>query len=234
MKFIIAQKSSEEHKPLLDISLPNKQAYADMRGYNIYLDGTSYNHSKLDKWMKMESILKCFDIDCEWIFWSDADSVIMNFDISLDDFIKNDNKDLIMSFFPMDDYTRKRMGYQFEYTLHAGNMLIRKSEWAYNFLIDCYNDQAFDADPMSEEAAITDRYRRYQEVRNKIQVIGLDKVCTIPPNPHKNFLKQYTDGDFIVHMLGYPMKEKIQGVKIYAEKAAIKNTKGINTEHIQM
>lgn len=220
-KFIIVQKSCETQRPIMDISLVNKMEYAGRYDYGIYVGSTDYNELKYKHWMKIEAILKCFDQDYDWIFWSDVDSIIMNFNITLESFVENTNKDLIMPFFPVDDLTKAKTGYKDDYTLNAGNIFIRKSKWAYDFLLECYNDPLFDNSLMPEEAAITSRYKKSSEVRDHIHVVNLDKLCTVTPHMPEcmSDIKAYAPGDFIIHFLGKSIDEKIRNVKRYADKA---------------
>lgn len=65
-----------------------KRQYCAKHGYKFVCHENTLDASASPHYSKMPAILQAFDdLDCDWVFWSDADSIIMNYEQKLEEFI---------------------------------------------------------------------------------------------------------------------------------------------------
>jgi mannan polymerase II complex MNN10 subunit len=108
---------------LLEMTWPNKQAYADKHGYYLFNESDTLDKSRPPSWSKIKAAQRLLNEEnCDWVFWLDADTVIMNSVKTVQAFLpSNPDKDLVL--------TRQKGG-----SYNAGAWLIRNSAWSKQFL----------------------------------------------------------------------------------------------------
>jgi mannan polymerase II complex MNN10 subunit len=108
---------------LLEMTWPNKQAYADKHGYSFFDESDNLDKLRPPSWSKIKAAQRLLhEEDCDWVFWLDADTVIINSEKTVQAFLpSNPDKDLIL--------TRQKGG-----NYNAGAWLIRNSAWSKQFL----------------------------------------------------------------------------------------------------
>jgi mannan polymerase II complex MNN10 subunit len=108
---------------LLEMTWPNKQAYADKHGYYLFNESDTLDKWRPPSWSKIKAAQRLLNEEgCDWVFWLDADTVIMNSEKTVQAFLpSNPDKDLIL--------TRQKGG-----SYNAGAWLIRNSAWSKQFL----------------------------------------------------------------------------------------------------
>jgi hypothetical protein len=134
---------------LLDLTWPNKQAYADKYGYYLFDGSVQIDPSRPPAWSKIKAVQYLLDQRippsasatqskddvstylCDWVMWADADTVIMNSDVRITDFLPADpTKDLIVA-------PDKGGGY------NSGVFFLRNTAWSRKFLQDWWNMEDF-------------------------------------------------------------------------------------------
>ncbi|KXZ46638.1 hypothetical protein GPECTOR_42g849 [Gonium pectorale] len=74
---------SAEFAGLLDITGPNKRAYAALHGYTFVDASELLDASRPASWSKIPAVLSVLD-SYDWVFWNDADTVITNTSLPLE------------------------------------------------------------------------------------------------------------------------------------------------------
>lgn len=204
---------------IMNLTRPNKIAYAQKYGYHVYDGSDYYDRSRPPAWSKIRAVQALFDIEepCDWVLWMDADTVIMNSNVRIEDFLPADpTKDLIV-------VSDKGGGY------NSGVFLFRNSLWSKQFLDEWWNMNDFVRPPglsLSGDNAALKALLRTMEERN----IFHDHVLTPPRctiNSFAHFLtlgesmeimdhlteqpwyydnEHYHKGDFIAHIPGFDNK----------------------------
>ena len=117
---------------LLDMTWPNKQAYAQKHGYYLFDESDSLDTNRPPSWSKIKAAQRLLtEENCDWVFWLDADTVVMNSEKTVEDFLPSETgKDLII--------TAQKGG-----SYNAGAWLIRNTEWSREFLDHWWNMKEF-------------------------------------------------------------------------------------------
>jgi|UPI000581AF24 hypothetical protein len=133
------------------LTLPNQQAYADRHGY-VLIDGSDVlDVSRPPAWSKIPAVLRLLrqeekhepntlkmrsTIDCDWVWWLDADVVIMNSSIALEE-----------SLLPQDPNLHLIVTPDRRLTVNSGSWLIRNDPWSHTFLESWWNQTSFVREP---------------------------------------------------------------------------------------
>jgi hypothetical protein len=211
---------------ILNLTWPNKMAYAQKYGYHLYDGSDYYDRSRPPAWSKIRAVQALFDMSpdreenetpCDWVLWMDADTVIMNSNVRIEDFLPADpTKDLIV-------VSDKGGGY------NSGVFLFRNSLWSKQFLEEWWNMNDFVRPPglsLSGDNAALKALLRTMEERNIFHDhVLVPPRCTI--NSFAHFLtlgesmqimdhlteqpwyydnEHYHKGDFIAHIPGFDNK----------------------------
>jgi hypothetical protein len=138
---------------LLDLTWPNKQAYAEKYGYYLFDGSVHIDPSRPPAWSKIKAAQYLLEqrmtstteedgtksssstspppFLCDWVMWADADTVIMNSDVRIQDFLPADpTKDLLVA-------PDKGGGY------NSGVFFLRNTAWSRQFLQDWWNMEDF-------------------------------------------------------------------------------------------
>ena len=215
---------------ILNLTRPNKLAYAQKYGYHVYDGSDHYDRSRPPAWSKIRAVQALLEMKegdeeddtnnhkpCDWVLWMDADTVIMNSNVRIEDFLPADpTKDLIV-------VSDKGGGY------NSGVFLFRNSLWSKQFLDEWWNMNDFVRHPglsLSGDNAALKALLRTMEERNILD----DHVLTPPRctiNSFAHFLtrgesmeimdhlteqpwyydnEHYHKGDFIAHIPGFDNK----------------------------
>jgi galactosyl transferase GMA12/MNN10 family len=113
---------------ILDLTWPNKQAYALQYGYHLYDGSHHIDHSRPPAWSKIVAVKYLLQHeDCDWVMWTDADTIIMNSEIRITDFLPTDTtKHLIVG-------PDKGGGF------NSGVFLFRNTDWSIQTLDAWWN-----------------------------------------------------------------------------------------------
>lgn len=193
-KIAIVSLYDENYKEIGKYSDLNKQAYAKLHGYDIYLYNTLLDSSKLAPWNKILAIQNHIN-DYDYIFWTDADSLIMNFDIKLEEFI-DENYDLIIS-------KEEVMN-----NLNTGHFFIKNSQWSKSLLENLYRLSDQFTTCCWEQDALAYLLEQNKNLYKKIKILNqraMNSHVFIPnflPNQFGKNGGEYYFGDFIIHFYG--------------------------------
>ena len=135
---------------LLEMTWPNKQAYADKHGYYLFNESDTLDKSRPPSWSKIKAAQRLLnEEDCDWVFWLDADTVIMNSEKSVQAFLPSDkDKDLVL--------TRQKGG-----SYNAGAWLIRNTPWSKKFLQHWWDMKEFVQPPGLSTSGDNDALKAY-------------------------------------------------------------------------
>eukprot|EP00523_Entomoneis_sp_CCMP467_P002313 CAMPEP_0168751266 /NCGR_PEP_ID=MMETSP0724-20121128/17732_1 /TAXON_ID=265536 /ORGANISM="Amphiprora sp., Strain CCMP467" /LENGTH=322 /DNA_ID=CAMNT_0008799379 /DNA_START=8 /DNA_END=976 /DNA_ORIENTATION=- len=115
---------------LLEMTWPNKKAYAKKHGYSLFDESDSLDTTRPPSWSKIRAAQRLFkEEDCEWVVWLDADTVVMNSQKRIQDFLPRD-KDMLLT-------VQKGGSY------NAGAWVVRKTDWSLKFLDHWWNMDDF-------------------------------------------------------------------------------------------
>ena len=168
-------------------SIGGKRTYARRRGYNFVAVEGVFDTTRRPHWSKISLILAALP-HCDWVFWTDADSFIVNHDLQLESYV-DEGYDLIVS---GDTLEPER------FTFNMGNIFVKNSEWARDFLLRCYAEYGGGGD---EQPTVERLYRESADVKEHIKIV---------PNADFNVLWRAVDSRpvcreqlrFIVHFAG--------------------------------
>lgn len=205
---------------ILNLTWPNKQAYARKHGYHLFDGSNHIDPSRPPAWSKIKAVQHLMEEEhCDWVVWTDADTVIMNSEIRFQDFLPADpTKDLLVG-------SDKGGGY------NSGVFFFRNSEWSKQFLEDWWNMKDFVRPPgfsLSGDNAALKAFLKSMEDRG-----DFDDHVLVPPrctfNSFAEFLtlgqsldimdkltkqswyltsEHYHKGDFIAHIAGVDNKSE--------------------------
>eukprot|EP01102_Stenamoeba_stenopodia_P013984 TRINITY_DN4601_c0_g1_i2.p1 TRINITY_DN4601_c0_g1~~TRINITY_DN4601_c0_g1_i2.p1 ORF type:complete len:367 (-),score=68.66 TRINITY_DN4601_c0_g1_i2:33-1133(-) len=171
---------------ILNMSLTNKQTYAKRHGYDFHVD----LHMWIDKdrpvaWSKLLAIRKRLD-EYKWVMWVDVDTLFMNFNIKLESLI-DENYDFIV--------TNDGSG------LNSGVMLFRQSQWAKDFLLECYQQTQFLIHKdIYEQRSIQHLVNTNPENGKHIKYLPQSSMNSYTRYHAAHYA--YKEGEFMVHMAG--------------------------------
>lgn len=122
---------SRDFGDVLSITWPNKQAYAEKHGYDLFDESKFLDTSRPPSWSKIKAVQRLLNEEnCDWVFWLDADTVIMNSDIRIEEFLPIDGPDFLVAPEKNDK-------------INAGAWLIRNTPWAHEFLNTWWNMESY-------------------------------------------------------------------------------------------
>lgn len=171
---------------ILNMSLTNKKAYASRHGYDFHVD----LHMWIDKdrpvaWSKLLAIRKRLD-EYKWVMWVDVDTLFMNFNTKLESLI-DDNYDFVV--------TNDGSG------LNSGVMLFRQSQWAKDFLYECYQQTQFLIHKdIYEQRSIQHLVNTNPENQRHIKYLPQSAMNSYTKYHAAHYA--YKEGEFMVHMAG--------------------------------
>ncbi|KAL7561916.1 hypothetical protein ACA910_022477 [Epithemia clementina (nom. ined.)] len=115
---------------LLEMTWPNKQAYAKKHGYSLFDESDTLDTSRPPSWSKILAAKRLLTKEsCEWVVWLDADTVVMNSAKRIQDFLPRD-KDLLI--------TEQKGG-----SYNAGAWILKNTEWSLQFLDQWWSMKEF-------------------------------------------------------------------------------------------
>ena len=200
---------------LLEMTWPNKEAYAKKHGYYLFDESNSLDTSRPPSWSKIKAAQRLLTEEkCDWVFWLDADTVIMNSAKTIESFLPAaEGKDLLI--------TAQKGG-----SYNAGAWLIRNTEWAREFLDHWWNMDSFVKPKGLSVSGDNDALKSY--LTESMSKEYFDQHILVPPRCTFNsvtvflspedaaalapeqvkeqewymHLEKYHKGDFIAHVAG--------------------------------
>lgn len=224
--FCIIQTCDFKYKPLAEITFKNNIEYCKKHGYDFIQYTNNINLDKSAYWQKYLAIKRHIR-NYKWILYLDADCMIMNYNIKLEDLV-DDNFDIIME--NMGDNTDisdpvNSLYINPKYNVIASAMLYKNSDISMEFINDVYNNKLkcneITYDNSSVRCVLSqDKYSSHSKIydidskklnsvwySNKPSFILIDGPKW---NDNKNI---YNKGDFILHLVGYDITDRISLIK---------------------
>ncbi len=187
-------------RPVFSIhSRKNHEFYTSKHNYQYHI----YTHSLVDEsiptWNKVVA-LKNHIKDHDYIVWIDSDLVFTNLDIKIEDIIaKQPKKDLLVC----DDIGG--------WTLNSGVLIIKKTEWSMNMLDKLWNMEHLPHYKGAEQAQLIELLKSESK----------DRYYIFPRSEFNQHPKEWKQGMFILHMMGYSYEEREKRFKEINKKLNI-------------
>jgi len=225
-------------KPLTDITLKNKIEYCDKHSYNLCYDDftkpiihenpANKDEANLRKLCLIKNTLLTTESD--WLCWIDGDALIMNMQIPLSKFI-NDEFDFIIG----EDWNG----------LNAGVFFIRNCMQSLEFINKCieYKPTQFDMENTpfwwwpSEQCAYTRLIGQVEDFNTFIVHHSYFNGYIIGPREDNDWRnhgigpfnkewkeRRFQSGDFILHLVGDYLPNKIINAKKYIKEVIRENS----------
>lgn len=173
----------KENPEVSDISFRNKAEYCMTHDYSLHIVTHSLVTDRMSVWSKLpllDNLLRLHD----WVFWADTDCLFMNYKIRLED-ILDDHFSLII--------TKDMNG------LSAGNFLLKRGEWATDFLKKSWdNMQCFDHWGQ-EQLAMESTLKQNPDMEDQVKYVQQNVLCSYYDVELSEGLRSYQEGDFIIH-----------------------------------
>lgn len=174
-------------KELAKLTMPSKQEYAKLHGYDFYVREDS-NPERAVGWTKIDIALDKIE-SYDWMLYVECDAMIMNQTIRLESLIDN-NYDIIIA----------NSKYRSDYTgINTGVILVKCSQWSKDFLKSLNGSPEFFNSNWFEQGAIIQAVRN-DEVRSHFKLVDNRLLNSYhhQDTPDDNFVL----GDFICHAAG--------------------------------
>ena len=204
MLTIITLAIGVDYKKGLKKALESKRTYAEKHGYKyIEANEESWDRTRPVAWSKVILLLKILKGlpkgDLVWL--SDADVLITNMDLKVEEHVLPllpPEKDLLFI-------------YDACHHLNSGNVLMRNSDWLYNYWTRVNERTEFTYHIWWENMAMIKIMEENKEDQEKIQVTNQHKrfnayIMGLPNEP------LWEQGDFLVHFAGIYKPEKMEGL----------------------
>lgn len=191
---------------LLELTRPNKEAYAKVHGYH-YIDGSDLmDASRPASWSKLLAVLHHLP-NYDWVFWIDADTVITNATIPMEWFIPAGER---LDFIATLDSTG----------INAGVWLVRSSAWATSFLQRWWDSKEFVRAMGDTKSGDNDALKHIIATMDELELashVGIAPQCAFNSylwrpslrnwlrylrNPHHVLTGLWQSGDFLMHPAG--------------------------------
>ena len=197
---------------LLEMTWPNKEAYAKKHGYKLFDGSDLLDNSRPPSWSKIPASQHLLlHEDCEWVVWLDADTIFMNSEKRIQDFLPAD-KDLLI--------TEQKGG-----SYNAGAWIVKKTDWSLQFLDHWWKMESFVQPKGLSVSGDNDALKDYLLKMDKTEFtthIGVPPRCTFnsvtvfltpkeyeavkdkPPEQQQWYMhhEKYHKGDLIAHVAG--------------------------------
>ena len=153
---------------LLEMTWPNKKAYAKKHGYSLFDESDTLDTSRPPSWSKIRAAQRLLTQEqCEWVVWWDADTVVMNSAKRIEDFLPR-GKDMLI--------TEQKGG-----SYNAGAWIVKNTDWSRQFLDHWWNMKEY-VQPKglstSGDNAALKTYLRGMDPKEFDQHIGVPARCT--------------------------------------------------------
>ena len=213
-KILVTMLATENISSYAKYSILINKEYCKKNGYDFYVCTEILDKDKHPAWSKILLILKCLDMEYDYIFFIDADACFANHDIKIEKFISNKS---ITVGNENADFNEKRGE-------NSGVMLFINNDITRNFLKDCFSiyEDCKNSCVWDQEAICRMLEVKYKEHYNKVR-------CKEFNSYHGDFARHvgkdhclYEDGDFIMHMLRTSSEYKIDEFKKIFDKLNIK------------
>lgn len=237
----ILQKSDKRQSDLFGITSPYWCKYAATNRYNYVIDDGYFDVSLNGMWMKWNAVERLLSriSEGEWIFWCDADSLPMNFNFKVEDLIDSTCSFVactwlmhnnLMIKFTDDVLVVKRLQNTEKcpwVTINTGNFLIKKSRWSVAFVrslfefSDFFENNLLKNHIMGDELAVAIKILFFRDNRLKSKFLEGSSLFTKPKVSFKNYLpgiKEFEEGDFILHAAALSLEEKISTLVHYTKR----------------
>jgi hypothetical protein len=214
-----------DYAGILELTWPNKQAYAQKHNYRLYDHSDYLDTSRPPAWSKIPATLALLqpqqhlhannnEPPCDWVLWTDADTVIMNSSIKITDFLPaSPTHDLIVA-------SDEGGGF------NSGVFLFRNSDWSRQFLQQWWDMTTYvrppgfslSGDNAAMKALLKDLpdFDKHVLVPPRCTINSFARFLTVPESKHvMDTLEDqewymsdrfYHKTDFIAHTPGYDNK----------------------------
>jgi hypothetical protein len=184
-KIAIVTLGTPNMKRMLRHSRRNQEFYAKKHGYTYIAYENSFLPFEIVTWNKvfvLERHLKEYDV----VMWIDSDAIFTNMKGTIESIVKMNTKDILLC----DDIGG--------WTVNTGVMIWKNTKWSRSILKDWQKMKKL---PHSQGA----------EQQQLIHLLSNeDKHCIFPRKLFNQHPKEYVEGDYILHMMGYSEGDRIQ------------------------
>jgi hypothetical protein len=220
--------------PIYNITGEYWQKYADLHGYSYYIHTLHHSidlHPNLYKWVAIYEYLKTIP-DNDILVWVDLDTLPMNLRFKLDGLVIKDmlfyKYDITVSHIARMDKDRIHIEYInqpiLQEQLHSGMVLIKKTKNTIKRLSCLVEDIIPENTGLSklngDEFIISPYFQSLPEYNKTIEVTTDMNMCSCPIeiyNPANGEVRPYEPGNFIIHMLGCSISDKVELLSKYKE-----------------
>jgi hypothetical protein len=205
LTIVTAYTPKDEWKTLGELTTITMAEYAERHNFKLLVRTEGFDESRAFTWSKILFIRNAL-IECDWVWWLDADAAITNQTKTLDDFLRHD-VDVIIG----EEVNKKLL-------LNAGSMLIRRCSFSFWLLDEIWKREDLAHKSWHEQSALADLYRAGK---------CSDRVRLIPFRELNGYTDWYAEqfgnkiveetqwhvGDFVAHCAGYDTKHRISILK---------------------
>jgi len=189
-KIAVVTAYDEKHKPLAEVSLPNKAAYCARHGYDFIERTDGFDARRPLSWSKIKFVREVLP-GYDWVFWSDVDSLVMEPAVRLEEFA-DEEADLVLCH---EDFG---VGV---YNVNCGQMLFKNSDWSRRFLDDVWRQTRFIHDRLWEQRAVI-----HLLWKSDLS----DHVHLVTQRRFNSYLCNYAKGDFLLHLADMPDEKRLE------------------------
>jgi len=225
--FCIIQTCDENYENLSEITFNNNKEYANKNGYDFISYNHNLNDSKTAHWQKYIALRRHIK-NYKWVLFLDADCIIMNHNIKLEDLV-DENYDMIMENMG-DRFLGENPEYEkyvdWNYNAISSAMLFKNSDTSINFIKDVYENKKFPVNGIYDNIAVRCLLGSVDDYKNRTKIFETDsrKLNSVWYTNKPEFLLEhevswndngniYKKGDFILHIVGYSIGERISLAK---------------------
>ena len=202
MKITFTTYCSKEYSPLGNIVLPNRRAYCERHGYDLVVHDTplSDRHTGWDKLAIIKQALATSEV----VVWNGADVVVMNQDFRVETLLARYPKASVILTTDL-------------YGLNSDNIILRSDPWAEQLIyaVWTFGYTLFRNHVWSEQEAFI-RFTSAAPYSNHVvlteQNVMNSYINSLYGRP-SNWPGDYRPGDWLVHLPGLPMEQRIAAAK---------------------
>lgn len=180
------------------ISSANKRSYCERHRYDFIEETEALETGRPPTWWKIKLLQKHLP-SYDWIFWTDADSLVMNPSVRLERFLTEDS-DMVIC--------HEDVG-QGVYNINAGQFLIRRSDWSFEFLEAVWDQERFVHDRLGEQRAIIHLLFSYNLSQN---------IRILSQREFNSYILNYAGGDFLLHLADMSNEQRVSLMRRHFNK----------------
>jgi hypothetical protein len=202
-----------EYQPLANVTLPNKQEYCDKLEYLHLVKTTPYgnkdNYYAFQRIQYLRDLLFASENDLEAVLVLNIHTMVMNFNTKIESFLDNEH----------DFYICKDVN-----GINAGTFLIKKSDWSKKWLDFILSKESVHKNHCWFEQKLIQDNWELPEFKDKVKILPHPSINSYFYNIYnwpETTPGHFNKGDFILHLPGLGMEQRINIFKSDAVKDKI-------------